>query len=96
MRTWNILNFTQGKRYIQGSRLVQLLLQMENKQQIMQNNVETQHKHMYQLYIGSLCIVAFPMARFTCIVTSHLNVMKHSIELCLLQGQKTFMNSLQL
>ena len=35
----------------------------------MQNNVETQHKHMYSLYIGSWCNVAFPMARFTCIVT---------------------------
>ena len=38
----------------------------------MQNNVETQHKHMYSLYIGSLCNVAFPMARFTCIVTSQV------------------------
>ena len=27
----------------------ELLLQLENKQQIMQNNVETQHKHMYSL-----------------------------------------------
>ena len=54
------------------SRVVKLLLQLENKQQIMQNNVETQHKHMYSLYIGSLCNVAFPMARFTCIVTSQV------------------------
>ena len=38
----------------------------------MQTNVETQHKHMYSLYIGSLCIVAFPMARFTCIVTIYI------------------------
>ena len=37
----------------------------------MQNN-ETQHKHMYSLYIGSLCNVAFPKARFTCIVTSQV------------------------
>ena len=35
----------------------------------MQNNVETQHKHIYSLNIGSLCNIAFPMARFTCIVT---------------------------
>ena len=42
------------------SRMVELLLQLENKQQIMQNNAKTQHKHMYSLYIGSLCIVAFP------------------------------------
>ena len=82
--------------------LVELLLQLENKQQIIQNNVETQHNRMYSLYIGSLCNVAFPMARFTCIVTSQvfmeirLNAMKHSIELCLLYGHKTFMNSVQL
>ena len=56
------------------SRVVQLLLQ-QNKQQIMQNNVETQHKHMYLLYIGSLCNVAFP---------GNLNAKKNSIELCLL------------
>ena len=50
----------------------------------MQNNVETQRKHMYSLYIGSLYNIAFPMVRFTCIVTSKLNAMKHSMELCLL------------
>ena len=67
---------TQGKRYIyrDRSRVVELLLQLENKQQIMQNNVETQHNRMYSLYIGSLCNVAFPMARFTCIVTSQVFV----------------------
>ena len=59
-----------------------------NNQEIMQNNVEAQHKHMYSLYIGSLCNIALPMARFTCIVTSqvfleNLNALKHSIELCL-------------
>ena len=32
--------------YRDRSRVVQLLLQLENKQQIMLNNVETQHKHM--------------------------------------------------
>ena len=67
--TWNIHN--AGKHYIMGSKL---LLQLENKQQIMQNNVETQHNRMYSLYIGSLCNVAFPMARFTCIVTSQVFV----------------------
>ena len=60
--------------YRNRSRIVELLLQLENKQQIMQNNVDTQHKHMYSLYIGSLCNVAFPMARFTCIVTSRVFV----------------------
>ena len=47
--------------YRDRSRIVEL--QLEIKQQIMQNNEETQHKHMYSLYIGSLCNVAFPMAR---------------------------------
>ena len=54
--------------------IVELLLQLENKQQIMQNNVETQHNRMHSLYTGSLCYVAFPMARFTCIVTSQVFV----------------------
>ena len=69
MRTWNIHNACKTL-YIWIE--VELLLQLENKQQIMQNNVETQHKHMYSLYIGSLCNVAYPMARFTCIVTSQV------------------------
>ena len=60
--------------YRDQSRIVELLLQLENKQQIRQNNAETQHNRMYSLYIGSLCIVAFPMARFTCIVTSQVFV----------------------
>ena len=41
----------------------------------MKNNVETQHKQMYSVYIGSLCNLAFPMARFNlpaCIVTSQV------------------------
>ena len=40
---------TQRKRYknMDRSRVVELSLQLETKQQIMQNNVETQHKHMY-------------------------------------------------
>ena len=60
--------------YRDQSRVVELLLQLENKQQIMQNNVETQQKHMYSLYIGSLWNVAIPMARFTCIMTSQVFV----------------------
>ena len=56
------------------SRIIELLLQLENKQQIIQNNVETQHNRMYSLYIGSLCNVAFPLARFTCNVTSQVSV----------------------
>ena len=51
--------------YREWSHIVELLLQLENKQQIMQNNVGTQHNRMYSFYIGSLCNVAFPMARFT-------------------------------
>ena len=60
--------------YMDRCRLVELLLQLENKQQIMQKNVETQLKHMYSLNIGSLCNVAFHLARFTCIVTSQVFV----------------------
>ena len=68
MRTWNIHN--TGKTLYIG---IEALLQLENKQQIMQN-VETRHNRMYSLYIGSLCNVAFPIARFTCIVTSQVFV----------------------
>ena len=60
--------------YRDRSCIVELLLQLENEQQIMQNNVGTQHNRMYSLYIGSLCNVAFPMAHFTCIVTSQVFV----------------------
>ena len=60
--------------YRDRSRIVELLLQLEYKQQIIQNNVETQHNRMYSLYIGSLCNVASLMARFTCIVTSQVFV----------------------
>ena len=60
--------------YRDRSRIVELFLQLENKQQIMQNNVETPHNRMHSLYTGSLCNVTFPMARFTCIVTSQVFV----------------------
>ena len=60
--------------YRDRSRVVEFLLQLKNKQQIVQNNVETPQKHMYSLYIGSLCNVAFPIPRFTCIVTSQVFV----------------------
>ena len=43
-----------------------------SKQKIMPNNVETQNKHINSLFIGSLCNIAFPMARFTCILTSQV------------------------
>ena len=36
--------------YRDRSRVVELLQHLENIQQIMQNNVETQNKHMYSLY----------------------------------------------
>ena len=58
--------------YRDWSREEELLLQLTNKQQIMEKIVEIQHKHMYTLYIGSLCNVVFPTARFTCIVTSQV------------------------
>ena len=63
MRTWNIHN--AGKTlYIGIEDIVELSLQLENKHQIMQNNVEIQHNRMYSLCIGSLCNVAFPMAPY--------------------------------
>ena len=77
VRTWHIYN----TNIIYS---VEFLLQLENKQQIMQNNMETQQKHMYLLYIGNLCNIALSVARFTCIVTSQVNAMKQSIEICLL------------
>ena len=74
--------------YKNHSRVEELLLKLDIKQQIMQNNQGTQYKQMNSLYIGSLCNIAFPLAHFTCIVTSvireNLNAMKHSIELYLL------------
>ena len=77
----------QKVMYRDRSNVVELLLQLENKQQIMQNNVQTQHKHMYSLYNGSLCNIAFPIAHFTFIVASviheNLNAMKNCIEFCL-------------
>ena len=51
--------------YRDRRRIVELLPQLENKQQIIQNNVETQHNHMYSLYIGCLSNVPFPMTRLT-------------------------------
>ena len=59
--------------YQDRSRVVELLLHLENKE-IMPNHVDIQHKHMYSEYIGSLCNIAFPMTRFTCIVTSQVFV----------------------
>ena len=71
--------------YRDRSRIVELLLQLEKKQQIIQNNVETQHNRMYSLYINSLCNVAFPMARFTCTCLWKSECDEaYSIELCLL------------
>ena len=68
----------------------------------MQNNVETQHKHIYTcirnilVHTCNLCNVVFPtcMYRFTCIMTSKVFVKNHSAELC---GRiVTFFVSLQL
>ena len=36
--------------YRNRNHIVELLLQLENKQQFMQNNVETQYNHMYSLH----------------------------------------------
>ena len=45
---------SQGREnviYRDRSHIVERLLQLENKQQIMQNNAETRHEHMYIGYI---------------------------------------------
>ena len=59
-----------------------------NEQQIMPNNVETPHKHMYLLYIDSLCNIAFLwhayLNRDFTSVRENLNAIKHSIQLRLL------------
>ena len=51
--------------YSERSRVVELLLQLEIKRQIMQKNVETQHKHMHSFHIGLLCNVTFLHLDFT-------------------------------
>ena len=57
------------------SRKVELLLQLEKQTtNHAKNYVEIQHNRTYSLYFGSLYNVAFPMARFTCIVTSQVFV----------------------
>ena len=74
MRTWKIHKGT-GKRYIQGSMPYDRTFTTIGKQT--KNHAKlfkTQHNRMYSLYIGSMCNVAFPMARFTCIVTSQVFV----------------------
>ena len=77
VRAHENVEHSQGREniiYRDRSRMLELLLRLENKQKIMQNNLETQHNRMYSLYIGSMCNVAFPMSRFTCIVTSQVFV----------------------
>ena len=46
---------------------------MKGRSQIMPNNMETQHKHMYLKYIGSLCNIVFSMYNFTGILITRLN-----------------------
>ena len=47
--SWN--NSNAGKMlYRDRSHVVELLLHLEHKQQIIPNNVATQHKHRYSLY----------------------------------------------
>ena len=90
---------TQRREYViyrDRRHIVEISLQLENKQQIMQNNVEIQHNRMYSLYIGSLPNGTLYLHRDFTVVRGNLNAMKHSIELCLLYWQKTFMNSVQL
>ena len=67
----NVAHFAGETFYTYGSKpCSRALLQLENKQQIMQNNVETQHNRMYSLYIGSLPNGTL----YQCIVTSQVFV----------------------
>ena len=66
MRTWNVHNARKTFYIGIEAVLVQLLLQLENKQQIMLSNVETQHKHMYSLYIILTTIYVNPLFISTC------------------------------
>ena len=68
------LQHRYNRIYSDRNHVIELLVQFKNKQQIMQNNVETQIKHTHSLYIqfGSLCNITLSMAHFTCIVTTHL------------------------
>ena len=43
---------------------------VENKQQTMKNDIETQHKNMHSWYIGSLC--NSQIQHFTCIMVSQV------------------------
>ena len=53
--------------YRERSRVVKFLLQLENKQQIMPNNVDTQHKHMY------ICI-GYVLVQVVCAIYTSLHV----------------------
>ena len=60
LRTWHMNN--AGKMvYRKRSRVVSILLQLENKQQIMPNNVDTQKKHMYtcirDIVVHVVCVI---------------------------------------
>ena len=66
---------------------------------------ETQHKHMYLQYCTQeVCIInSLPFIYITLYlhcdstgISESLNAMKHSIEICLLQGQKKTLVQLQL
>ena len=54
IRTCHIYNKDKTLFYRDQRRVGKLLLQLDNKQQIMQNNVETQYNNMYSLCIGNI------------------------------------------
>ena len=65
--TGNIYN-TGKTLYKDQSCALDFFMTLENKQQIMQNNVKTTQAYRYvfvPFYIGSLCNVVFPMSCFT-------------------------------
>ena len=70
---------------------------MEIKQQIVQNNVETQHKHIYLLYIGNLYNIAFGTLYLHRDFTGIHEKLSAIIKIWIIIGvEKTFINNFQL
>ena len=59
IRAHENMNHSQRREnviYRDRIRVIELLLQLDSKQQIMTNNVENQHNYMYSLYWGILVV----------------------------------------
>ena len=72
MRTWN--SHKTGKTLYIGIEAVLSFITCGKQTNHAKQFGDSTQGHMYSLYIGSLCNIAFPMARFTCIVNSQVLV----------------------